>query len=540
MSLVGPFTRIVRFPEKTLERSRLEDPEKFTERFGALLQKVKRPRLVIAIDNLDRCSPDRVEELLSTIKTYLEPAAQQSEPRLLRRLAKSSTTKDAVFVIAADDEALRRHLEAKESAASGRQRSSAEISRYVDEYLRKFFPAIVRIRPLLDADMKAYAERELADFNEAHSLSDETRAALVEMVAAALSRNPRRVKQFANNLEARLRVVTQREAEGRIHPPISDQILVIAKVAILEEEWPRSFAVLQENPRALDAWQTQVVEGQGPSAPDNEDVAFLRFISRSRAIRATNLSAFLRLKQSQEEIELPRYADFLGALELGTPDEVEKILAEDAERVSAYARLLPNVLEDELARRNIEGARAIVEMATSVPALAAEREVLRGLLARAVGDGDLRAGLRGIRLRPLMEASRLLTEADRQRLLAEFLDLQAFLGQSPERLSQVLEAFAAIAESIPNATRTTLSQRLAADEFAPHLEAVLPLAEANPDCVPRETAVAALTKLSAAFDIESPEFRLLRAWLKRSSVPPDLKANVVAVITNVVLAQGAN
>jgi hypothetical protein len=71
-----PLTRIFRITEETLTKSRLEDPEHFTERFGALLSKLKKDRLVIAIDNLDRCSPSRVEELLATIKTYLEPAAQ--------------------------------------------------------------------------------------------------------------------------------------------------------------------------------------------------------------------------------------------------------------------------------------------------------------------------------------------------------------------------------------------------------------------------------------------------------------------------------
>lgn len=69
---LSPLARVFRVTEETFTKSRLEDPEHFSERFLTLLSRIKKDRLVVAIDNLDRCSPERVEEILSTIKTYLE------------------------------------------------------------------------------------------------------------------------------------------------------------------------------------------------------------------------------------------------------------------------------------------------------------------------------------------------------------------------------------------------------------------------------------------------------------------------------------
>jgi len=48
----------------TLTRRRVEEPDRFAEKFEELLQAVEPQRIVIAIDNLDRCTPGRVVEVL--------------------------------------------------------------------------------------------------------------------------------------------------------------------------------------------------------------------------------------------------------------------------------------------------------------------------------------------------------------------------------------------------------------------------------------------------------------------------------------------
>jgi hypothetical protein len=513
-----PLTRVFRVTEETYTRSRLEDPEQFSERFATLLSKLKKDRLVIAIDNLDRCSPERVEEILSTIKTYLEPVAQVVKPPTLVRLLKEDRTKEAVFLISADDQALRRHLEAKETSASGEQREAKEIAQYVEEYLRKFFTTAIRIRPLLDEDVRAYTSGELQEFAAANELDDETRSTLVEMVAAALSGNPRRVRQFSKNLDARLLVIKERQEEGRIDPPISPQVLVVAKLAILEEEWPASFRVLESDPRLLDQWHRHVIEGTPVDVPDWDDPAFRRFLSTSRTVRADNLGAFIRLKQSQHEIRLARYDEFQTALLQGDYELVEEILEAATEDAHAYAAQLPRLLDEQLTHGYLDAARAVVEGTVSVKRLTDERTIARTILQRAIGEAELRPRLNTVRPVPLFVASRLVDHSDRRMLLAQFVDFQEFLNESPERLEQVIEAFSRINADLPSEIARSVTSALGTEAVATQSKALLPLARANPDLLPPAVATAAIAALVAAFDVSSAAYELMTHWFRRTDV----------------------
>ena len=86
--------------QETVTHQRVEDADQFGEAFERVLDRLKCRRLVIAFDDLDRCSPDKVTEMLATIKTFLEP---------------KSDDREVVFVIAAAEDELRRHLIRKNS-----------------------------------------------------------------------------------------------------------------------------------------------------------------------------------------------------------------------------------------------------------------------------------------------------------------------------------------------------------------------------------------------------------------------------------------
>jgi hypothetical protein len=75
IAVLSPFANAIELTEVTEVRDRLVDAELFSIKFEDLLAAVKKSRLVVAIDNLDRCSPRRVTELLETLNTYLEPAS---------------------------------------------------------------------------------------------------------------------------------------------------------------------------------------------------------------------------------------------------------------------------------------------------------------------------------------------------------------------------------------------------------------------------------------------------------------------------------
>ncbi|GAH48569.1 unnamed protein product, partial [marine sediment metagenome] len=78
---------------------KFRDPHEFEKEFARIIQKANCERLLVIIDNLDRCTHDRAVELLSTIKTFL---AKETD---------ISTQNKCLFLIACDDAAIKKHIE---------------------------------------------------------------------------------------------------------------------------------------------------------------------------------------------------------------------------------------------------------------------------------------------------------------------------------------------------------------------------------------------------------------------------------------------
>jgi hypothetical protein len=214
--------RVVKVRQESVTRKRLEDPDRFAAVFRSLVAHVNREVLVVGIDNLDRLPADEAIEVLATVKTFLEPAAERARTSTVKALlgAKDLPDTKVVFVVAVDDGALRHHLQTR---VPDERMSNAEAARYADEYLRKFFNASTTLRPLLTGDLSAYIRKRLVPLfdrlpepaaprgvaegfprrtdpplfpDEPHYPSRaEQLDRTVEMATVALRRNPRRVLQ---------------------------------------------------------------------------------------------------------------------------------------------------------------------------------------------------------------------------------------------------------------------------------------------------------------------------------------------------------
>jgi hypothetical protein len=129
-------------------------------------------KLVIVIDNIDRCSNDIAYKLLTDIKTFLS-----SEPYSI------------VFVIPVDDIALKKYI-------ISNNKNSDNCDKEKEEFLRKFFNVTIRIKPYGETDMFAFAKQisEKSNLN----LKPET----INLASKEYAKNPRRVIQLFNNLLA--------------------------------------------------------------------------------------------------------------------------------------------------------------------------------------------------------------------------------------------------------------------------------------------------------------------------------------------------
>ena len=133
-------------------------------------------KLVIVIDNIDRCPSDMAYQLLTDVKTFL-----------------SNEEYSLVFIVPVDDEALKKHLFRRWNKAN-----EEDINKEKEEFLRKFFNVTLRIKPHQVPELQRFAH----EINKENNLgfSNDTLA----IVAKEFADTPRRIIQLLNNLSGDL------------------------------------------------------------------------------------------------------------------------------------------------------------------------------------------------------------------------------------------------------------------------------------------------------------------------------------------------
>lgn len=493
-------------------RRRLEFPDQFAANFKELLRNVRVRRLVIAIDNLDRCSPGRVTEILSSIKTFLEPAfsegSGEEKPTVsetIRQLfgKRLDSLTRMCFIVAADDVALRRHLTAqelskkswKEDGGAEKSELPVEVRTAVDEYLRKFFGASLRIRGLLDEDIRRFTADELEQFNRSRGLSEDLSHRLVELTSQGLKRNPRRIKQFVNNLQVRLQMLAERKEKERIQ--IEAEVLVVAKLAIIEEEFVEEFEELEEDPTLLSAWhiRARTPDEESDERPLNPRFAsFLRFTDD---VQPRDIRAYLNLKQTKSELRLPRYGEFVDLLDDGDVERIEQMISEEAGEEPKYTEAARAHLAEQRRvgawSRAHNALRSIVE----VPLLHGDQ----GAVALEALEAALQEPVLEKRLGQL-EPERLLDVAAQYRLpgpklervLEQVIEMLGPASAGNARLAAA-EALARHDSTLGKPQKEQIRQRLNSEEVLADFESYLPLAMAAPEVLTHEILDTALNRI---------------------------------------------
>lgn len=168
-------------------------------------------KLVIVIDNIDRCPSDMAYQLLTDIKTFL-----------------SNAEYNLVFIVPVDDEALKKHLFRRWNKQAGE-----EINKEKEEFLRKFFNVTLRIKPHQETELQHFAH-EINKENKLGYTSD-----TLAIVAKEFSDNPRRIIQLLNNLSGEL----------ALYPDefVANNETAICAVLILREEYPEFYNKATKN-----------------------------------------------------------------------------------------------------------------------------------------------------------------------------------------------------------------------------------------------------------------------------------------------------
>ena len=158
-----PTAKIKTLPTK-FDAERLE--KQFNQIVDGIIKKKNRAdKLVIVIDNLDRCSSEAAIEMLEAIKTLMGH-------------------EKCVYLFPCDDNALINHLV---SVRKYEQKDARE-------FLRKFFQTSLTIPSFLGQDLEEFASSQLS------ALETEYSQEVLQVIVSAFMENPRRIKQFLNNL----------------------------------------------------------------------------------------------------------------------------------------------------------------------------------------------------------------------------------------------------------------------------------------------------------------------------------------------------
>jgi len=210
-----------------------KDPYEFEGEFERIVRKTFAKRLVIVVDNLDRCTHNRAVELLSTIKTFLAKDTDVSE------------NNKCIFLIACDDEAIKKHLESVYTKMQGKEGAMEPFS--ADEFLRKFFNVFLRIPDFIDTELQAYTK----DLLKETDISQFDSSDVAYVITNAFRENPRQIKQFINTLLAHFLLAQERESgqEPLIIPKgtITNNIAFLAKFLIIRQKFHSEYQQIRES-----------------------------------------------------------------------------------------------------------------------------------------------------------------------------------------------------------------------------------------------------------------------------------------------------
>ncbi|MFR9804438.1 P-loop NTPase fold protein [Pseudonocardia sp. RS010] len=211
---------LIALTNKTLQVDRStgkpDSDEQFEAIFKRLVDKSKAKRLVVFVDELDRCAADEVVATLDAIRTFLG-------------------VDRCVFVIAADQRVLEESL----TRAARQETPVDEVNPYYSTgsaYLDKVFQYQISLPPLMSQRITEFA----ADLVRARAglWSEINSAYVVSVLIPTHVASPRRVKHLLNTFALTYRLAQDRHRRGLlVENPISSAASV-AKLVCLRVEFP--------------------------------------------------------------------------------------------------------------------------------------------------------------------------------------------------------------------------------------------------------------------------------------------------------------
>lgn len=187
----------------------------------------KSTRLVVFIDELDRCTPEQAVQVVDTLKSFLEV------PRCL-------------YVVAVDQVFLEAALAREVMKSVSAQDSQQAVQRHVREYINKVFLYQVPVPPLHLPRLQPFATTLIRDGSTCAAWSEAPADELAGVLIPTHTHSPRRVKALMNAFVSLHGIAGRRltiAPEDR-----HDSCLRLAKLSTLRMEFPQFYSELVQYP----------------------------------------------------------------------------------------------------------------------------------------------------------------------------------------------------------------------------------------------------------------------------------------------------
>lgn len=400
-------------------------------------------KVVISIDNLDRCQSEVVLDVLVSMKTFMEHDK-------------------CIYLIPCDDRALESHIRAIDDGDYFKQVKNEK------EFLRKFFQTHIRIPPFLPEDIEKYAESENSKLKK--KFSPET----LDVLTNAYIDNPRRIKHALNRLTTLQILAEEIEETGDLVPGrITGNLPFLAKVSILEEEYPKFYEEVSEDPHLFgdiyDYFSHELVDSgkktrvenllKQEDSEDNEGESRLEaFLRSTRRIRADDPRPFLNLSEPSYSTSVSGMDAFLQNLRTGQEEEVRDQL-EKAESFDPYVNAIEPTIEEYTVQRREQPLFGTIDTVVEVFDLFDEdaqeqvAETLGEYMTTDPGRGFL-IDLNPDKMFPI------LSKMDTRHASILFTKYADLVIQDEELRSNLLETFTEYPSIVPSSTAKRLNNNI--------------------------------------------------------------------------------
>ena len=336
-----------------------EDIKKFQKEFASLLEESKISRLVVFIDELDRCRPDTILDTLEAIKLFLFEGK-------------------VAFVIGADERHISYAVKSKFKDIEGIQ---IDIGK---EYLEKLIQYPIRI-PQLNADeveiyiaclllqseleendfqrvlsriidkkkedfekfkidsvCKSFSETECIHEKIVESLSIANQLAFV--LSNGLHGNPRQCKRFLNSMYMRLQMASYKRKQ------LDRKIL--AKIMMLEYIKPRIFNKIAEMAanntlsKELELFENETSENAYELKIWREDSWFLNWCKIKPELSKENLNTYFYFTRTSLDEKISRISTFLSPV---AQEILEQLLSKTDVKLQQAIKSAANISDSDAA-----------------------------------------------------------------------------------------------------------------------------------------------------------------------------------------------